>query len=298
MPDRPAEPSDQPAPRDAAWWLPSAQARRAFLKEDPDQQVRDIVDVTVAAWPSGATVEVPLGTIATIALLPLADPQAPELGRALASLEPEQLMSVLRDTWADLWCRYPYLVERAHLLYRWMADASRESRGCHPPGPSGASRRPTGVRRGTGPVSGQRPAGPACHAAPDQSGKQGQPRRFPHPRPDQQFYERTDQPRLSRRGKHRGGRRRFRHHVARGRPSHAHLEGHDPSSFTWVAAEIDPLAVGCLAANALLWRLGGDVIIAHADALAGDSGLGQARRERQAAEAHRDAVAAHLRKSP
>ena len=70
--------------------------------------------------------------------------------------------------------------------------------------------------------------------------------------------------------------------------------GIDPATASWQAAELSELSSATLACNAALWRLGNDVVIACADALAGDSGIAQARAERARCLEHRDAALAHL----
>ena len=179
-------------------------------------------------------------------------------------------------TWAELWCRYPYLVERAHVLYRWMADVSQETaesvtRLVH------LSLRDGLLEFGATPE--RHPAGDLLGRLMQRLTSRGsKDSRGAFHTPDQisdfmSALMNDDFPAGETIGEAAAGSDTMWWVIAR----HMHFEGRDPASFTWVAAEIDPLAVGCLAANALLWRLGGDVIIAHADALAGDSGLGQAR---------------------
>ncbi|MCM2430926.1 N-6 DNA methylase [Streptomyces sp. RKAG337] len=274
-----------PPPSDAAWWLPLAWARRAFLHEDPEHQARQITDIASAAWPSGASVEVPLGALAAVALLPLADPDAPDLAQSIAALRPDDLMIVLRGTWAELWGTHPYLVERAHLLYRWLADV--------PPDTAESVTELVHLALRAGLL--EFGADPDRRLATDLLGRLLQ--------------------RLTSRANKAGrgafhtpsavcdliseivGREQIIGEVAAGSGAMWRAEarlmrrdGLDPARFTWVGAEIDPLAVGVLAANAMLWRLGDDVLIACADSLAGDSGLAHAGHERHSATAHRDAV--------
>ncbi|WP_131102978.1 N-6 DNA methylase [Streptomonospora litoralis] len=45
------------------------------------------------------------------------------------------------------------------------------------------------------------------------------------------------------------------------------LEGRDPATVTWAAVDIDPLAVGCLAANVVLWELGPRVLLGVGNSL-------------------------------
>jgi hypothetical protein len=45
-------------------------------------------------------------------------------------------------------------------------------------------------------------------------------------------------------------------------------QGLDPADFVWVGADINPVAVACLAVNCSVWRLGPNVLIGVADTLA------------------------------
>lgn len=46
--------------------------------------------------------------------------------------------------------------------------------------------------------------------------------------------------------------------------------GRDPATVTWVAVDVDPLAIACLAANALLWGLGPRVLLGVGDIFTDD----------------------------
>ncbi|MET7607336.1 N-6 DNA methylase [Streptomyces avermitilis] len=272
-------------------WLPSAHARRAFLPEDPQEHTRRLIGTVTALWPSGSSLEVPLGTTAALALLPLADAESPELAHAIATLEPAGLVAVLRQMWAHLWLSQPYLVERAHLLWRWLADPSQQTAGT-------LTELTHHLFKGGVLEFG---ADPERYLATDLLGRLLQ--------------------QLSNRGE-KSGRGAFHtpdvvtdHMVEyfaddlppgtvigeaaagsgamwRAQARLLHDTGRDPAQYRWVAAEIDPLTVAVLGANSLLWRLGSDVLIACADALAGDSGMAQAQLERAGATARRDAFVA------
>ena len=54
------------------------------------------------------------------------------------------------------------------------------------------------------------------------------------------------------------------------------------------------MSAAVLAANSLLWGLGDDVVIACADTLTRDSGLTQARAERDRAITRRNTLVEHL----
>jgi hypothetical protein len=47
-------------------------------------------------------------------------------------------------------------------------------------------------------------------------------------------------------------------------------QGHDPATVTWVGNDTDEIAVGCAAVNALVWGLGGRVVLWVGDSLTED----------------------------
>ncbi|MFJ8752265.1 N-6 DNA methylase [Streptomyces sp. NPDC102441] len=279
--------SERTRPKDPTW-LPSARARRAFLPDPQDQAQRLISSVT-ALWPSGSSLEVPLGTTATLALLPLADPASPELAHDVAALEPSDLMVVLRHTWAHLWLSQPYLVERAQLLWRWLADP--------PPQTAEAVTELThhlfrgGILEfGTDP--GRYLSTDLLGRLMQQLNSRGEKsRRGAFHTPDVvtdhmvEYLAGDLEP-----GTVIGEPAAGSGAIWRAQARLLHVTSRDPAVYRWIAAEVDPLAAAVLGANSLLFRLGPDVLIACADALAGDSGLAQAQRERDSAMARRDAV--------
>ncbi|MER5988009.1 hypothetical protein [Streptomyces sp. NPDC001787] len=279
--------SEGTRPRDPTW-LPSAHARRAFLPEPQDQAQRLISSVT-ALWPSGSSLEVPLGTTATLALLPLADPTSPELAHDVAVLEPSDLMVVLRHLWGHLWLSRPYLVERAQLLWRWLADPSPQTA-------EAVTELTHHLFRGGILEFG---ADPRRYLATDLLGRLMQQlnsrgeksRRGAFHTPDVvtdhmvEYFTDDLAP-----GTVLGEPAAGSGAIWRAQARLLHDTSRDPAVYRWIAAEVDPLAAAVLGANALLWRLGPDVLIACADALAGDSGLAQAQRERDSATARRDEV--------
>ncbi|ATM24719.1 hypothetical protein SMD44_p10220 (plasmid) [Streptomyces alboflavus] len=278
---------DDPAPRPDLTWLPSARARRAFLPEDPQEHARRLISTVVALWPSGSALEVPLGTTAALALLPAVDAEAPEHAHDLAALSPADLVRVLRQMWAQLWLEQPYLVERAHVLWRWLADPPRQT------AVSVTDLTHHLLRAGLLEYG----ADPERYLATDLLGRLMQQlssrgekdSRGAFHTPDvvtdhMVEYFADDLPAGTVFGEAAAGSGAMWRAQAR----LLHRTGRDPAQFRWVGAEIDPLAAAVLGANSVLWRLGSDVLIACSDALAGDSGLAQAQRERAAATAHRD----------
>ncbi|MFC7593575.1 hypothetical protein ACFQYP_65105 [Nonomuraea antimicrobica] len=64
------------------------------------------------------------------------------------------------------------------------------------------------------------------------------------------------------------------------------MRGHDPHQFGWSMGEIDPIAAACAAVNAIVWDLGGNVLIHVGDTLAIGNGPSRAYAHRKAVEAH------------
>jgi hypothetical protein len=264
-------------PRDLTW-LPSAHARRACSWGSSGRNARRLIDTITALWPS-SSLEVPLGTTAALALLPLADAQSPELAHDVAALDPGDLIVVLRQMWAHLWQSQPYLVERAGLLWRWLADPPQQTA-------QAVTEMTHHLFKGGILEYG---ADPQRYLATEKS------RRGAFHTPDvvtnhMVEYFADDLPPGTVIGEAAAGSGAMWRAQAR----LLHDQGRDAAQYRWVGVEIDPLTAAVLGANSLLWRLGTDVLIACADALAGDSGLTQAHQEREEAIARRDAFLSSL----
>ncbi|GAA4935758.1 hypothetical protein GCM10023224_15670 [Streptomonospora halophila] len=67
--------------------------------------------------------------------------------------------------------------------------------------------------------------------------------------------------------------------------------GRDPATVTWAAVDVDPLAIACLAANALLWGLGPRVLLGVGDILT-DDWIAAAEAQRR----HTLDLAGHIRR--
>lgn len=288
------QPGEQPEgiPFGEVPWLPSAHARKAFLPE-ADEHARRIIDTVVAVWPSASGLEIPLGTVATVALLPHADPGAPEEARLIASLRPAQLVTTMRHMWTHLWFRHPFLVERAGLLHLWLDSVSDQ----------------TAVevtelvhllfRDGLLELG----ADPDRRLATDFLGRLMQRLRGREPKsargafhtPDALANFGADMLNIGTPGDQRIGEPAAGSgNLWRAQAAHLRWQGKDPAAREWVGVEIDPLSAAVLASNALLWGLGDGVVIACADALTRDSGLAQAYEERDRAIARRDTLAGYL----
>ena len=57
-------------------------------------------------------------------------------------------------------------------------------------------------------------------------------------------------------------------------------QGHDPATVTWVGNDTDEIAVGCAAVNALVWELGGRVVLWAGDSLTAEDGYTAALHRR------------------
>ncbi|KUN57574.1 hypothetical protein AQJ46_46770 [Streptomyces canus] len=287
------QPGEHPEgiPFDEVSWLPSAHARKAFLPE-ADEHARRIIDTVVAVWPSASGLEIPLGTVATVALLPHADPGAPEAARLIASLRPAQLVTTMRHMWTHLWFRHPFLVERAGLLHLWLDSVSDQT----------AAEVTELVhllfRDGLLELG----ADPDRRLATDLlgrlmqrlRGRESKSARGAFHTPDVIVDFGADMLNVGAPGDQQIGEPAAGSgNMWRAQAAHLRWQGKDPAAREWVGVEIDPLSAAVLAANSLLWGLGDGVLIACADALTRDSGLAQAREERDRAIARRNTLAEH-----
>jgi len=67
--------------------------------------------------------------------------------------------------------------------------------------------------------------------------------------------------------------------------------GHDPAEMLWVANDIAPLPVACMAVNCHVWGLGHGVVLGTANSLAEPDWYGREWDRQRAAVEHRDSIA-------
>ncbi|MFE4512580.1 N-6 DNA methylase [Kitasatospora sp. NPDC056783] len=279
----------------------SARARRMLMPEDGADHARTIADTVRDAWLTtngGAGIEVAIGTTAILAILPVIDPDAAALAGRIAALSPATVTELLDRAWQRLWWQQPDIVDRARPLRAWLdAPQAWQQHGA-------LVAAQTCIRTGllelasdheravSGDVLGRLLQQLRGHADKQSRGE------FHTPAGVTDFMAEvfdvagtvTDWSI----GEPAAGSGAMWRAIAR----HMVTAGEDPAKKCWIGAEIDPLAAAVLAANSVIWRLGPDVLIAAADALATrDSGLGRAAEERAASFARRDAALVLVREA-
>ncbi|MFK0279799.1 N-6 DNA methylase [Streptomyces sp. NPDC090499] len=96
--------------------------RKALAPRDPHEHARKIAENVIDAWyqsHGGSSIDVPLGTVAALALLR----QPPEAGNGLAdwimSREPHELPQIFKEIYLGYWIKRPDLIDRAVRLHDW-----------------------------------------------------------------------------------------------------------------------------------------------------------------------------------
>jgi hypothetical protein len=92
---------------------------------NPHQTAFDIAEAVSYAWhhaQGGASIEIPMGVVATLALWPLRGPDAYLAADWWLSLDDDQLLTAFRECWARWWIMRPDLIDRATPLHKWIED--------------------------------------------------------------------------------------------------------------------------------------------------------------------------------
>lgn len=125
----PAGPRPTPAwatkkapPKSKAAVRPKVTARRYVGPRDPHEHARAIAEKVIDAWYrgyGGSSIEVPIGTVAALALLR----QPLETGTALTdwilNLQPNELPRLFKEIYLGHWLNRPDLIDRAVRLHDW-----------------------------------------------------------------------------------------------------------------------------------------------------------------------------------
>ncbi|MBC9724924.1 N-6 DNA methylase [Streptomyces sp. TRM68367] len=96
--------------------------RKAFAPRDPHEHARKIAENVIDAWYQsygGSSIDVPIGTVAALALLR----QPPETGNGLAdwiiNRQPHELPQLFKEIYLGHWIKRPDLIDRAVRLHDW-----------------------------------------------------------------------------------------------------------------------------------------------------------------------------------
>ncbi|MEV1170848.1 hypothetical protein, partial [Nonomuraea sp. NPDC049784] len=88
-----------------------------------------IAEDVEAAWHAhhgGSDIVIPLSVVAALALVSQHDPRGPDMAAEFLTLEPDDLLQVLRDIWSIAWIIHPYLIGTIALpLHSWLHDDQR-----------------------------------------------------------------------------------------------------------------------------------------------------------------------------
>ncbi|MEU6562525.1 N-6 DNA methylase [Nocardia nova] len=279
----------------------------------PEQKARRLAEMVTQAWRSTyhdtSRLDIPLGVIATMALVRLSDPRALRAVTAWTSpeLDDADLIDTMKSHWSLVWHRQPYLMEIARPLHDWLREdiLDRDT--------VAAIRRVVNValRYGISEFTGH--PDPASRAEADVLGavltelrapadrrRHGE---FHTPGPVSDMIAKIMLGELPPPGGKilepaagSGG-------MVRAAAQQIRALGGDPASYCWMLTDIDRFATGCCAVNTILWGLGPRVYIHCGDALTqADGGFAAAAQMRRDVIAHRDrtltaAVDEHLRHS-
>ena len=97
-----------------------------MLNAQPSITTRNVATAVTAAWQrtsnNPSTLEIPLGTVATLALHAQIDGRSERPACPLAQLDRADLLRALSETWARTWLDHPHLVQIASPLHRWLDD--------------------------------------------------------------------------------------------------------------------------------------------------------------------------------
>ncbi|MGW7237081.1 N-6 DNA methylase [Streptomyces sp. NPDC054804] len=277
----------QPKPRAAP---ASRRRRRVSLGANPHQLAGEVAENVIAAWFShygGSRMDIPLGTVAALSYF-----REPLISDWLLTLEPAQLLPLLREIWGVQWMARPDLIEVARPLHDWLEEAPDEHQlravqavvhtaiyNClfditAQDDPSERSQADilspllTGLRH----KSDKKWRG-EYHTPPSVTDLMAEILLHDDHGPT------IREPALGTGGMFRSVAQTLR------------SRGLNPHDHTWFGNDIDPLATACAAVNAITWDLGPRTVIWCADSLATeDAGLSKALAEREAVIKHRNAV--------
>jgi hypothetical protein len=259
-------------------------------QRNPHAHAFELAEAVSSAWHrahGGSSIEIPIGTVAALALWPLRGPDAYLAADWWLSLDDAELLAAFRECWARMWIMRPDLIDRATPLHKWVDDEKPDARRAaavravveaaitngllHLTTSDDPDLRSTTDVIGTLLTvmrsEGAHDALAEIHTPPDVAYLMARMLLDDMPlEPGMKF----DEPAGG-----TGGMYRAAVQVMRER-------GIDPHQFGWSLTDIDPLAAAGAAVNAILWDLGPHVLIGCGDTL--HEGNVHARAAREALE--------------
>ncbi|WP_169814600.1 N-6 DNA methylase [Nocardia pseudovaccinii] len=258
---------------------------------------RRIAETVATAWYGhsyGSRMDIALGTVATLSLLAVADPDGPDLATQWAELDDAELVLAMKVVWGALWFREPYLIEMARPIHDWLKeDPTLEMLA------SVRAIMRAAFRYGLLGITGHRD--PYMRSDSDMLGAVLVELRAPGDRKAKGEFH-TPQPvsdviaQLVIGSEIPPAGRSFEEPSAgsggmiRSAAQHIRSLGGNPANYLWSMTDIDRYAAAICAVNAVIWGLGPNVLTFCGDTLRHADGPQQAAEMRRQVLAHRDRV--------
>ncbi|MGW3031153.1 N-6 DNA methylase [Streptomyces sp. NPDC001178] len=96
--------------------------RKGFAPRDPHEHARKIAENVIDAWyqsHGGSSIDVPLGTVAALALLRQPEGTGNGLADWIMAREPHELPQLFKEIYLGYWIKRPDLIDRAVRLHDW-----------------------------------------------------------------------------------------------------------------------------------------------------------------------------------
>ncbi|MFD3511985.1 N-6 DNA methylase [Streptomyces sp. NPDC058657] len=273
---------------------------------NPEQYAFSLGEAVANTWHKnhgGTRIEIPIGIVATLALIGQKDGKGPDLKAQILAQSDHELWEMYRQIWASHWMHRPDLVERARILHEW-ANEDHQARhelyvvravtktaldkglfdltGHADPwlrsqadvlSPTLTLMRSTGAGQGLGEFHTPPPVADvmAMHTLAELSSSIA----------DGGGKELAPGASILDPAAGTGG-------MLRSAAQAIRQKGFDPADFVWAMVDIDPIAAACSAVNAMVWGLGPRVTVACDDSLANPRAVEDAAMQARAAIEHRD----------
>ncbi|MEV6378986.1 hypothetical protein AB0M31_06140 [Streptomyces sp. NPDC051773] len=296
LPPAPQPVTVAPRPRPALATVKRTLGHYRPSQRNPHAHAFDLAEAVSSAWHhahGGSGIEIPIGTVAALALWPLRGPDAYLAADWWLSLDDAELLAAFRECWARMWIMRPDLIDRATPLHKWVDDEKPDPRRAaavravveaaitngllHLTTSDDPDLRSTtdviGILLTVMRSEGAHDALAEIHTPPDVAYLMARMLLDDKPlEPGMKFDEPTGGT---------GGMYRAVVQVMRER-------GIDPHQFGWSLTDIDPLAAAGAAVNAILWDLGPHVLIGCGDTLHEGNVYARAAREARESLERRD----------
>ncbi|MFE7781237.1 N-6 DNA methylase [Streptomyces nigrescens] len=259
-------------PKSKATNRPKVTARKYPAPRDPHQHAQKIAEAVIEAWYQsfgGSSIDVPLGTVAALALLR----NVPGLADWILNLQPHELPQFFKEIYLGHWINRPDLIDRAVRLHDWAWNPEpdkQQLRAVHAVTNRAIN---TGLldltghddvwRRSEVDVLSPLLTGLRHKSDKKWRGEYHTPACVTDLMANMTIDKDSAKPGMSFREPAVGSGTMFRSVAVRLRDL-----GLDPHDFHWYGNDIDALSAGCAAVNAIIWDLGPNCFIGCANSLA------------------------------